>query len=244
MEERIIVSLDVPTKEQALQLAALLHGRVRWFKIGFELMTSVGPTIIEDVRKRGAKVFLDGKFHDIPNTVGGAARAAVRMGAAMFNVHTSGGSAMMRAALEAAESEANRLGSTRPLILGVTVLTSIDQHILNEELMVPGEVGSHVVHLAELAHAAGLDGVVASPREVELIRAALPPGFLIVTPGIRPMWASTDDQRRVTTPAQAITKGATHLVIGRPITRPPQSVGGPQQAVELILKELSSMRRE
>ena len=243
MENRIIVSLDVPTEKQALDLVSLLSSDVEWFKIGLELTTSVGACIIRALTERGVNVFLDGKFHDIPNTVMGAARAAVRLGAAMFNVHTSGGLDMMRAAAEASDSEARHLGIKRPLILGVTVLTSIDKRTMNEELRVSGEITNHVVHLATLAHTAGLDGVVASPHEIESIRAALPPDFLIVTPGVRPAWASTNDQRRVTTPAEAIARGASYLVIGRPITKPPDSVGDPLQAVKLILKELASSSR-
>ncbi len=219
-KEKIILPLDVDTAEKAVELAKLLKDEVGAFKVGLELINSAGLGIFDQIRQAGAKkIFYDCKFHDIPNTVAGASRAAAKFGVWMFNVHCSGGFAMMKAAKDAAVEESAKLGKPCPLVIGVTVLTSIDQTVLNDEMRVSGTVADQVVNLAKLAKKAGLDGVVASPHEIELIRAACGPDFLIVTPGVRPAGAAIGDQKRVMTPVEAVAKGADYLVIGRPIIK-------------------------
>jgi orotidine-5'-phosphate decarboxylase len=232
-KDKIILALDVSTETDAVELVKDLKDHVGAFKVGLELFNSTGPRIFESLTGAGAgKVFYDGKFHDIPNTVAGAARAAVRMGVWMFNVHAPGGSAMMRAASDAAAQEADRLGIERPLILGVTVLTSISQEVLNHELSVPTLVENQVTHLAELAQASGLDGVVASPHEIAQIKSACGPEFLVVTPGVRPAWAAANDQARIMTPAAAVRAGADCLVIGRAITGASDRKGAALRIIE------------
>jgi len=219
-KDKIILPLDVDTADKAVELVRLLADDVGAFKVGLELVNSAGLAIFDKIRQAGAgKIFYDCKLHDIPNTVAGASRAATRLGVWMFNVHCAGGFAMMKAAKDAAIEQSDKLGVTCPLVIGVTVLTSIDQAALNDEMCVHGAVADHVVHLARLAREAGLDGVVASPHEIELIRAACGPDFLIVTPGVRPAGADIGDQKRVMTPAEAVSKGADYLVIGRPIIK-------------------------
>ncbi len=202
-------------------------------KIGNQLFTAAGPAAIERAHKRGMRVFLDLKYHDIPNTVAGAVREATRLGVFMLNVHASGGVAMMRAAAEAATKAARDFAVTRPIVLGVTVLTSLDRKALSEELGVAASVESHVLRLAERAREAGLDGCVASPQEIGLLRRALGRSWTIVTPGIRPADRG-DDQKRVATPARAIRAGSDYLVVGRPITAAPD----PAAAIDAILQEM------
>lgn len=238
--QRIIVPLDVPTAEQALSLVTQLRGHVGLFKIGLELITSVGPEVVRKVQDLGVDVFYDGKFKDIPNTVAGAARGATRLGVRMFNVHAMGGLDMMKAALEASQQEAQALNVQRPLILGVTVLTSLDKRIMNEQLRIPGDVEDQVVHLADLVKQAGLDGVIASPQEIEGIRKHVSKQLLIVTPGVRPAWAALQDQKRVMTPGEATALGASYLVIGRPITQPPGGIGSPVEAARRIAEEIDT----
>ena len=230
---RILVALDVDSRDKALALADTLRGTVAGYKIGKQLFTAEGPDVVRALTARGDRVFLDLKFHDIPNTVAGAVRSAMLTGAWMVNVHASGGSAMMRAAAQAAHDTAAKTGAPRPLVIGVTVLTSMDEAAL-AEVGTTRRVMEQVVHLARLAQAAGLDGVVASPKEIAAIRAACGPDFHIVTPGIRPAGqAGTDDQARTLTPAEAVAAGATYLVIGRPIT----AAGDPRAAAEAIAAE-------
>jgi orotidine-5'-phosphate decarboxylase len=229
----ILVALDVDSAAAAAALADTLRGAVGGFKIGKQLFTAEGPAVVRALAERGDKVFLDLKFHDIPNTVAGAVAAAVGTGAWMVNVHCSGGSAMMRAAAEAAANAAAKLGVPRPLVVGVTVLTSLTDEAL-AEVGVATPVMEHVVRLARLAQASGLDGVVASPRETAAIREACE-AFAIVTPGIRGADAGKDDQARTLTAAEAVKAGATYLVIGRPITAAPD----PRAAAGAIAAELS-----
>ena len=218
-KDKIILALDVDSEEKALCLVRELKDEVGAFKVGLELFNTTGPEIFRSLEKAGAgRVFYDCKLHDIPNTVAGASRAVARMGVWMFNVHTTGGSAMMKAAAEAARETASKLGVVAPKVIGVTVLTSIDEATLRGELMVGQDVKAQVVHLARLAKSAGLDGVVASPQEIEAIRDACGPDFLIVTPGVRPAGAELGDQKRVMTPGEAVRRGADYVVIGRPIT--------------------------
>lgn len=240
-KQRIIVALDVDTSDEAIKLVNNLRDRVGLFKVGLELLSSEGIGIVRAIVNVGGKVFLDGKFKDIPNTVSGASRAVTRLGINMFNVHTMGGLEMMKAAAKAAHDEASRLRIVRPLVLGVTILTSIDKAILNQQLRIPGDLETQVVHLAALAEEAGLDGIIASPLEVEAILNKVSSRMIIVTPGVRPIWAIAGDQKRVTTPGEAIIRGATYLVIGRPITKPPKEIGTPADATEKIAEEIASV---
>lgn len=239
-KQKIILPLDVDTAEKAVALVKTLKDEVGAFKVGLELVNSAGLGIFDRIRSAGAdRIFYDCKFHDIPNTVAGASRAAARMGVWMFNVHCAGGAAMMAAAKQAAVEESARAGSNPPLVIGVTVLTSIDQQVLNEEIRVDGSVVDEVVHLARLARDAGLDGVVSSPHEIELIRAACGPDFLIVTPGVRPAGADIGDQKRVMTPGEAVAKGADYLVIGRPIIKAEDPKSAARQIAEGLGAALS-----
>lgn len=234
-KDKIILALDVSSEREAVDLVKELKDCVGPFKVGLELFSSAGPGIMDSLRKAGAeRIFYDGKFHDIPNTVAGAAGAAARMGVWMFNVHASGGTAMMRAAVVGASDEVRRLGVEPPLILGVTVLTSISGEILRDELSVPVLLENQVTHLAELAQNAGLDGVVASPQEILPVKGACGSRFLVVTPGVRPAWAGANDQKRVMTPSEAIRNGADYIVIGRAIT----AAEDRRSAAEQIIAEM------
>jgi orotidine-5'-phosphate decarboxylase len=231
--DRLYVALDVDRLDDAESLLDRLAGVVGGCKIGSQLFTAAGPVAIERALKRGYRVFLDLKYHDIPNTVAGAVREATRLGVFMLNVHASGGAAMMRAAAESAAKAAKELALPRPLVLGVTVLTSLDRRALDREVGVPGTVEAHVLRLAERAREAGLDGCVASPREISPLRLALGPRWVIVTPGIRPA-ERADDQMRTATPGAAVRAGADYLVVGRPITAAPD----PGAAARAILEDI------
>lgn len=232
--EKLIVALDVSSAEAGAHLAAQLRGHAGMFKVGLENFTAEGPVLPRFLAATGEKVFLDLKLHDIPNTVRAAARAAAQLGVSMFNVHGSGGRKMMQAALEGAvEGSQLRKDGARPRVLAVTVLTSLAEEDLRE-LGISGSAEEVVVRLARLAREVGLDGVVASPREVAALRRALGPGFLIVTPGIRPASAAADDQARIATPAAALRAGADYLVVGRPIT----AAADPTTAADAILAEM------
>jgi orotidine-5'-phosphate decarboxylase len=232
--DQLIVALDVDTLADAERLLDRLEGQVRHFKIGSQLFTASGPAAVDAVQKRGGLVFLDLKFHDIPNTVAGAAREATRLGVFMFNVHASGGVAMMKAAADATAAAAKELAVRRPLVIAVTVLTSLDRAALSREMGVSSSVEGHVLRLCGLAREAGLDGTVASPQEVAAIRRSLGPRWVIVTPGVRPAGSTIDDQSRVATPAAAAGAGAHYLVVGRPITAAPD----PARAARAILEEI------
>lgn len=234
--QKVIVALDVDNRIKAMELVTNLASELNWFKVGMELFSAEGPQIVREISDAGAKVFVDLKFHDIPNTVARASAAITRLGAAMLNVHCGGGKEMMQRAVEAVREAAAQERIPVPKLIGVTVLTSMSQTVLTGEAGVNRELKEHVQALALLAKEAGLDGVVASPQEVEMIRAACGPEFIAVTPGVRPVWAALNDQKRVTTPAEALRLGSTHLVIGRPITGAPD----PKAACRKILQEMSN----
>lgn len=229
-KDKLILALDVPTLDEAVALRERLDAYFGWFKVGLELFSANGPSVFD--RLPANRTFLDVKYHDIPNTVFGASRAAARMGVWMFNVHASGGAEMMRAAKRGAEEGAE--GRTPPLVIAVTVLSSVDSAVWNDELDIPTPVADQVVRNAVLAKTAGLDGVVASAHEVARIRAECGPDFVIMTPGIRPAGAPRGDQKRVMTPLEAIRAGSTYLGIGRAVTAAPD----PEAAARAILEEI------
>ena len=230
--QRIITALDVESREPALALIRQL-GQARVFKVGLELFTAEGPNLLRDIRALGKEVFLDLKMHDIPNTVGEAVRIGVRHGAFMMTIHASGGLEMMSRAAETARAESGKQGTPKPLLLGVTILTSLKNDDL-ETIGMAADTAAQVRRLAGLARRAGLDGIVCSAREIEIVWAEIGPEMLIVTPGIRPAGADVQDQKRVMTPSEAVAKGADYLVIGRPITR----AASPGAAFEAIVAGL------
>ena len=234
MRNPIIVALDVPSAEQALKLAEQVAPAVGAFKIGKELFVSAGPDIVRRVRATGASVFLDLKFHDIPNTVAKAVAAATRLDVQMLTIHTSGGGEMMRAAEKSAQDTAKALGQPAPLVLGVTVLTSADSNTLAEIGCQPN-VGHQVERLASLAVQSGLRGLVCSPLEIADLRQILPAEIQLVTPGIRTGTEKADDQKRTLSPKEALRAGASWLVIGRPI----YAAENPRAAAEKILASLA-----
>jgi orotidine-5'-phosphate decarboxylase len=233
MQNPIIAALDVPTVEQARQLARDLAPAVGAFKIRKELFVSAGPEIVKTIRATGANVFLDLKFHDIPNTVAKAVAAATRLDVQMLTIHTSGGSEMMRAAEKSAQETANTCGRPAPLVLGVTVLTSATNATL-AEIGCGSDTEDQVLRLARLAVSSGLCGLVCSPLEIIALRKILPPHVQLVTPGIRTGAEPVDDQKRTLTPREAIQAGANWLVIGRPI----YAADNPRVAAEKILESI------
>jgi len=223
-KEKLIVALDVDSRARAMELVNNLVGEVGLFKVGMELFYAEGPGMIRDITAAGAKVFLDLKLHDIPNTVGRAARVLARYGAAIINVHAAGGRDMMRAARESAAEEAQKHDVPTPMVVAVTVLTSIDQDAFNNDMGLLGAIKDRVRAWALLTRESGLDGVVCSPKEIALVREACGPDFKIITPGIRPAGAELGDQRRIMTPSDAVHAGASYIVVGRPITGAPDPV--------------------
>jgi orotidine-5'-phosphate decarboxylase len=235
-KDRIICALDVDTEARAVALVTHLRGEVGVFKVGLELVNAAGLGIFDRLREAGAeRFFYDAKLHDIPNTVSGAMRSIARLGVWCVTLHTFGGSAMLRAAVKTAQEAAAEAGLPRPKLLGVTLLTSIGEETLRSELGVAQPVSQYVPHLACLAYEAGCDGVIASPQEIEAVRAAVPSrDFLVITPGVRPAGADAGDQARVMTPDEAIRRGADYLVIGRPITAAPDPVAATRALAEQI----------
>ncbi len=232
--ERVFVPLDTPDLDRAKAVAFDVAGHVGGVKVGKELFTALGPGAVLEITGGRIPLFLDLKFHDIPNTVAGAVGSAVKMKPYMLNVHAAGGRAMMRAAADAAGEAAAKTGLQKPLVLGVTVLTSLDDGDLRDT-GIPDPALDQVKRLAALTQESGLDGVVCSGREIETLRAQCGPDFKLVVPGIRPVWASADDQKRVLTPADAVSRGADYLVIGRPIT----GAADPAEAAGRIRDELA-----
>jgi orotidine-5'-phosphate decarboxylase len=229
----LIVALDVEEREESLQLVDALRGMVGFYKVGSRLFTAEGPRVIGEIRRRRCSVFLDLKFHDIPATVAGSVRAAVGLGVRMMTLHTSGGLEMMRAAAETAAGESARLGIERPILVGVTVLTSLSKKDLSAVAPFEGEVRDLALALACRAKEAGLDGVVASVWETAEIKRELGGGFVTVTPGIRPAGSAVGDQKRVATPRAAAEAGSDYIVVGRPIIQ----AHDPVAAAEAILGE-------
>ncbi len=228
----IIVALDCDADE-AMTLAYSLKGRVTWLKVGMTLFYEAGPGIVTRLTELGFRVFVDLKLHDIPHQAAGAAASIARLGAGMFTVHASGGEAMMRAAVDSSRASAADAGLPAPAVLAVTVLTSTDDASLHS-IGVERSSAEQVGLLARLARAARVDGIVCSPREAGLVREVMGEDALVVTPGVRPVWAATDDQARIATPQAALAAGASHLVIGRPITAAPV----PADAVTKIMAEI------
>jgi orotidine-5'-phosphate decarboxylase len=227
-KDKLIVPLDVPTAQAARELIEAIGGTVGFFKVGNQLFTAAGPDIVQEVRASGSKVFLDLKFHDIPNTVRHAVESASALGVDMLTIHLSGGRAMCEAAVVGR-------GISNVLILGVTVLTSLNDGALSE-IGFRGSVEDEVLLLAELAKNVGITGLVASPQELGVLRKRFGSMFTTVIPGIRPAWSETGDQQRILTPRQAVEAGADYLVIGRPIT----ASANPKTAVQRIVDELES----
>ena len=227
--ERLIVALDVATASEAQALVQRIGDAAGIYKVGLQLFTAEGPSFVRDLVSSGRRVFLDLKLHDIPNTVSHAVKSAAELGAHMITVHASGGAAMLRAATEAAGDRLN--------ILAVTVLTSLSDDDM-QEIGVAGRVADQALRMAELARNTGCHGVVTSPREASLLRRALGEGFAIVTPGVRPAGAESHDQQRIATPAQAIGNGASHIVVGRPITHAPD----PAAAAQAIISEIEKAK--
>jgi orotidine-5'-phosphate decarboxylase len=232
--DRLIFALDVEHFGEAQELVGLLKGHVGLFKVGKQLFTHSGPKVIDMIRRKGERVFLDLKFHDIPNTVAKAGEEAAKLGSAMFTVHSLGGYEMMKQAVESSRSIVKQLNMPKPLILAVTILTSMDEGIL-KEVGIKTPLEKQVIRLAILAQRAGVNGVVASPREINLIRDHCGSNFLIVTPGVRPASVAKGDQKRTLTPGEAVRAGADYIVVGRPI----READDPVRAADEIVKEIS-----
>lgn len=230
---RIMVALDYANAEGAEGLLKQLEGIPCYVKVGMQLFYAAGPGFVASLKDRGYKVFLDVKMHDIPNTVKGGAESVTRLGVDVFNVHAAGGKQMMEAALEGVD-KGLAAGGSRPIVIGVTQLTSTSVQVLNDEIGLTGTVEQAVIRYARLAHAAGLQGVVASPLEVTAIKAACGDGFVTVTPGIRPAGADVGDQSRIMTPVEAFAQGTDYVVIGRPIT----GAADPRAAIEAIIDSI------
>lgn len=230
----VIVALDVENGEKAIRLVETLGGKIGFFKVGSRLFTAEGPGIVKEIHERGASVFLDLKFHDIPATVAGSVRAACGLGMSMMTLHTMGGIGMMRAASDAAVEAADRFGKPHPMLIGVTVLTSMSKDDLTAVAPFEGDVADLVLRLAVRAKEAGLDGIVSSVDEVSRIKTELGKDFVVVTPGIRPAGSEVGDQKRVATPRMAAESGSDFIVVGRPIIEAPS----PADAADAILEEM------
>jgi len=230
MKERIIIALDVSSRKEALTLVESLQSVTGMFKIGLQLYTAEGPSLVREIIDAGGNVFLDLKFHDIPNTVRRAALEAAKLGVSMMTIHTSGGRAMMQAVSDELQE---KIGEKRPAVVGVTVLTSMDDGALRET-GVSWSMDEQVLRLAKLAEDSSLDGIVCSPREIQMIRSAVGPHFKIVAPGVRMPGQAADDQQRTATPREALSSGADYIVVGRAVTKAPH----PHAALEGLLQSL------
>lgn len=232
--DRLVIALDVDSDTEALDIVASLKDVAGLFKVGHQLFTAYGPGIVRRIIAQGCRVFLDLKYHDIPNTAAKASAEAVKLGVSIFNVHALGGLDMMKAAVEAATETAAKQGLPVPIMLAVTVLTSMDEKSLRRELKITRSLPREVSHLARLAQRAGMHGVVASPQEIRMLRRAIRGAFVILTPGVRPDWAGKDDQKRTMTPGEAVAAGADYIVVGRPVLK----ASDRQAAVRKILEEI------
>jgi orotidine-5'-phosphate decarboxylase len=238
-KDRLIVALDVADAAKAIEVVDRLGDDIKVYKVGFELFVSNGPALVQQLHDRGKQVFLDLKFHDIPNTVSKAAVAAARYGVFMFNMHASGGYEMMKRTNDAVNEVCAKEGLSRPKVIAVTVLTSLSSEDLKNDLCINHGVKAQVKHLAVMTKRAGLDGVVASPQEITMIKEHCGKDFAVVTPGIRPSWQPPDDQQRTATPQQAIRDGADYLVMGRAILNHED----PARAIEIISIEMLTAKK-
>jgi len=240
MEKRLIIALDVGSEKAALSLVDAFKDEACLFKVGYQLFMEEGPKVVKEIRKRGVEIFLDLKYHDIPNTVSEAAVRAMRLGVSFFNVHVLGGAEMMWRCVEACREVSIIEGIPVPKILGVTILTHLDQGVIESEIGLTGPLEDNAIRLIRLSLDAGLDGIVSSPEEIKGIRKRFGQRPIIITPGVRPSWSSwpaeagRDDQRRTKTPFEAIRDGADYIVVGRPILKSDD----PAKAVQMILDEI------
>lgn len=237
IKQKLVLALDVEDINEAKTLVDQFSPYIGTFKVGLQLFCGYGLEIVNYIKEKNADFFLDVKLHDIPNTVKNASYNIIRNGANFFNVHATGGIEMMRAARLGADSAAEKFNRKKPLILAVTVLTSINQDVLSNELSNTKKVEEFAIQLAKNAKQAGLDGVVASPKELKGIKKALGDDFIVLTPGIRPLWAAKDDQQRIATPSSAIKDGADYIVLGRAVTKADNKV----EAMEKIYKEIQEV---
>lgn len=233
VKEKLVLALDVDTKERARELVIELKEYVGVFKVGKELFTAEGPAIFDIIKENGGKIFADLKYHDIPTTVAKAGRTLVRHGVEIFNVHASGGYDMIKKTREAIDEEAQKLGVKRPILLAVTVLTSLSDEDM-KRIKVSESAADHVMTLAKLAKEAGADGIVCSPQEIEAVKRELGKDFITLTPGVRPVWSEKGDQKRVMTPKEAVEKGTDYIVVGRPIT----GAENRKEAAKKIIEEM------
>ncbi|WP_370297664.1 orotidine-5'-phosphate decarboxylase [Ammoniphilus sp. YIM 78166] len=235
IRDRIIIALDYSAGEEALACARKLQGTASYVKVGMQLYYGAGPSIVASLKDMGFKVFVDLKVHDIPNTAKGAMQSLASLGVDMVNVHAAGGKEMMAAAREGLEKGAGN--GPKPLLIAVTQLTSTTQQVMNEQIGIPGTIADSVQQYARLAKEAGLDGVVASPLEVKLVKESCGTDFITVTPGIRPVGADTGDQKRITTPEMAFSIGSDYIVIGRPVTQAQDPAAALSQIIEMVRNE-------
>jgi orotidine-5'-phosphate decarboxylase len=240
IKDRLVLALDIDSDKEALGIVDELKDVVGTFKVGHQLFTAYGPDIVRRIIGKGGRVFLDLKYHDIPNTVAKASAEAVKLGVSIFNVHALGGFDMMKAAAESAAAAAQKLNQPVPLVLAVTVLTSMDEKSLRKELKITRSLQREVTHLARLSQRAGMHGVVASPQEIKMLRRAIRGPFVILTPGVRPAWAGQDDQKRIMTPGEAFAAGTDYIVVGRPVLKATYR----REAVEKILEEIEAKKNE
>lgn len=234
--DRLVLALDVDNDQEALSIVSELKDSVGMFKVGHQLFTAYGPDIVRRIIGMGGRIFLDLKYYDIPNTVAKASAEAVKLGVSVFNVHALGGLDMMKATVESVKETTVKFGLSSPIVLAVTILTSMDEKNLRKELKITRSLQREVSHLARLAQRAGMHGVVASPQEIKMLRRAVRGPFVILTPGVRPDWAGKDDQKRIMTPGEAVAAGADYIVVGRPVLK----AADRRVAVEKILEEINN----